>query len=52
MVQLGLVSNVSLFCMAGENNFPHAYLVEHFKCTFYLVVQYLSLAYPRVAGRL
>ena len=27
------------FCKASKNNFPHAYLVEHFRCTFYSVVQ-------------
>ena len=26
------------FCKASKNNFPHAYLVEHFGCTFYSVV--------------
>ena len=37
------------FCMASKNNFPHAYLVEQFRCTFYSVVQYFSLAYLVIA---
>ena len=37
------------FCMASKDNFPHAYLVEHFRCTFYSVVQYFSLAYLVIA---
>ena len=37
------------FCMASKNNFPHAYLVEHFRCMFYSVVQYFSLAYLVIA---
>ena len=26
------------FCMASKNNFPHAYLMEHVRCTFCSVV--------------
>ena len=37
------------FCMASKNNFPHAYLVKQFRCTFYSVVQYFSLAYLVIA---
>ena len=37
------------FCMASKINFRHAYLVEHFRCTFCSVVQYFSLAYLVIA---
>ena len=33
-----------LFCMASKNNFPPAYLVEHFSCTFYSVVKYFFIS--------
>ena len=38
-----------LFCIASKNNFPHAYLVEHFRCTFCSVVLNFSLAYLVIA---
>ena len=38
--------------MASKNILPHAYLVEHFRCKLYSVVQYFSLAYLRtIKGR-
>ena len=33
-----------LLCMASKNNFPHAYLVELFRCTFYSVAQYFAVS--------
>ena len=40
-----------LFCMASKNNFPPAYLVEHFRCTFCSVVKYFFIGIPWDSNR-